>query len=547
MSCQKIFFILFLCVLVQSACREEEEWLLQEQTTFATADCVPVEIAFSPDVLSATRSVAQGALEESKIDNLLYAVFQRHINRVCEKVHLAGQGYEAGGSKHTYTIQNIRKKWLNKDTELYAVANVPDSLADQLMKGECAIPDTSPLLLQAVEERIDSLARASVYDLLVKAQCEGNRYPKDGKLYHSADKDKGYENKQLTLPNECLFATYAELSRKMNDPNVSVEHYQLYTVICTDLECRRVLFRENDFNAKLNQLKQEESVNHPVRKSLQADKHFQKYVLWRTCPYEVNLNTEAAGNQSQQVDKAVMAGYLSLSSDYSSVIVLPLERIYSRIWFHFTWLALQEADRITVDSVVVNGLQQRTRMFNCSEHQAANNPDQPLPMRHFIRNKDAKTQPFLGDLKKTAYPYHLGNEPELYFEVANSTSYHTVCRYVRTAEGHIDQTVSPSVYYVYSYQWGGNELKDDPEIKVYYHFRKKSVTGKGNEGTVIYKKAVARLYDEKHYPGKRHHGLLRNYTYLLKCQVTTLTNEMDLQVVAVPWYQAVVEDIPPFE
>lgn len=546
MSGKKIFFILFLSVLVQSACREAE-WLPQEESAFVTTDCVPVEIAFSPEALPDTRSGAQGTLEENRIDNLLYAVFQRRVSRVCEKVNLLGQGYEAGGNKHTYTIQNIRKKWLDKDTELYAIANAPDSLAALLLKGECNIPDTLPLLQQAVEERMDSLARAYVYDLLVAAQCEGNLYPKDGKLYHAADQEAGYEEKKLQLPPECLFHTYAELLQKMNEPNVSVEHYQLYSTICTDLECRRVLFREADFNTKLEELKREEEVNHTVRKSLQADRNFQKYVLWSGCMYEKDLNAEAASNLSQRVDKAVMAGYLALSADFPSVIVLPLERIYSRIWFHFTWHALQEADYITIDSVVVNDLQQRTQMFNRSYHHADNNPVRPLPARHFIRNKEAKTQPFLGDLKKTAYPYHLGNSPELYFEAANSGAYPTVCRYVRTADGQVNSTVPPSVYYVYSYQWGGNELKDDPEIKVYYHFRKKTAAGQGNGGTLIYKRAVARLYDETHYPGKRHHGLLRNYTYRLNCQVTTLTNEMHLQVVAVPWYQAVVEDIPPFE
>ncbi|EJX05503.1 hypothetical protein EVA_06388 [gut metagenome] len=428
------------------------------------------------------------------------------------------------------------------------------------MSDEYSIPDDFPLLQSVVEKQIDTLSRVYVYDILIKAQFDGNKYPKDKKLYHAPTNNAYTEGQQLTIPNEYAFQTYADMQKRMADPTFPSAGRELYAKICLDLECRRQLFRKDAYNNKKEELTKQEATNHTLRKKLQADKDFQKYVCWHYCTYENDLNAKANRNASKLIDKPLMAGYMALSENVSSVIVLPLERVYSRIWFHFQWNGLQEADRIGIDSIVVNGLQQRTQVFNIHRELVNNNPSEPLCVQSLIINKDKShcSLPFLGDLTQKAYPYHLesngtGSDPELYFEANNCTKYNTVCRYediVAPANSKPFER-KPHIYYIYSFQWGGNEMKDDPEIKVYYHFRKKQSGNDPNatdsRETLIYKKATARLYDATHQPGKRHHGLLRNYTYRLNCLVSTLTNVLELQVVSVPWYQVEINDIPPFE
>ncbi|EJW99476.1 hypothetical protein EVA_12417, partial [gut metagenome] len=300
-----------------------------------------------------------------------------------------------------------------------------------MKKGECVIPDDLPVLQTVIAHRLDSLARAHVYDLLIKAQYQNNKYPQDEQLYHSTDKNKGYTKKQLTIPEAYTFSTYAEFVQRLDDVSLPVDVHQMFVSIMVDLQCRLPLFRMGEFNTKLNQLKQEEDKTHAIRDALKADKEFQKYICWYTYAFDKNLNAEANQNPSKLIDKAVMAGYMALSGDFPSVIVLPLERVYSRIWFHFQWMGLQEAESIEIDSIVVDGLHYRTQMFNVANGAENNNPKNPLISKSAIINRDKEncSQPFLGDLTKNAYPYHLGKDPALYFEAANSNLYNTVCRY----------------------------------------------------------------------------------------------------------------------
>lgn len=272
-----------------------------------------------------------------------------------------------------------------------------------------------------------------------------------------------------------------------------------------------------------------------------------KYQEWRTCAYSSDLNAEAAGADSRAIDSPVMAGYVKLKNDTGTVVFVPVEHVYCRVWYYFEWRNMPSTQGVTVDRIEISGLRNKTYMFDIKELKDTD----PFPESEAsaaIVNEDPVQQPFFGRLSVNSPgdQYHLGDTPRMYISYDRKDFYNIVCRYT-LANGVMQTQSRPYRYYSYSYERVGRILEDDPLIKVSYHFRQGGPrTGEPGE-VVVHKVATARLYDETYFPGKRHHGMLRNYTYRLRCIVNTMTNVMDVQVSSHPWYKVTVDDIPPFE
>lgn len=257
---------------------------------------------------------------------------------------------------------------------------------------------------------------------------------------------------------------------------------------------------------------------------------------WRDHTYAVKLNEEAGNNDSRVVDKPVMAGYLNLKGGVSDKISVKMERIYCRIWFSFTWQNHPLADNVTIDEIKISKLHCHSKLFNYNKYiwEDTVGIKNEIKEEYVIKNNDPKQLPFMGRL--TTPPFCFNQELNLNFIEKLKHDYNILCRFP-WKEGVTDRNRPPVRYYVYSLQRGGTSLEQDPLIEIKYHYEYPQF------GT-IYKKASAHLYDSE---GKKHHGLLRNYTYKLNCVVNTVANSMNLQVSSVPWYENEINDIPPFE
>ncbi|WP_290539963.1 hypothetical protein [Alistipes sp.] len=270
----------------------------------------------------------------------------------------------------------------------------------------------------------------------------------------------------------------------------------------------------------------------------------ERYLAWKNHVHDGDLNTESATAPSRSIDRPLMAGYLKLDREAGAVVVVPVEHIYCRIWCYFEWRNLPQATKVVVDEIEFKHLRAKTYLFNTAAGDGFNNlPEEEARQTEWqIVNLDALQQPFFGELylDKDEPPYHLGDLPQMMMTPQSHLTHSVVCRYARSADGSADMLRSPLRYYIYSYEWASMSLNDDVEIVVTYHF-----TTEDNE--VVRKRSSARLYDETYYPGKRHHGLLRNYTYRLRCIVNTMVDQLEVQVTSHPWYKVVVDDIPPFE
>lgn len=271
------------------------------------------------------------------------------------------------------------------------------------------------------------------------------------------------------------------------------------------------------------------------------------YMRWRRYEYNLDLNAESGKAESRRIENPLMAGYLPLSRNFDASIIVHVEHIYCRIWFEFEWKDVPEAERVVIDSITIDGLVDNTWLFNTETQSLEYNPNNPKKSKEKVENY--KTQnPFLGDLTLKEYPYHDAGEDgkKTILMRMEKRNYKTVCRYP-LENGEMSKTQRPVRYYVYSYQWAGITIDDDPLVTLYYHFKKKDNSSTDGSLAEVHKWAKARLYDETHYPGKRHHGLLRNYTYKLDCEVSTLTNSLDLHIMSVPWLKHDIDDIPVFE
>lgn len=269
----------------------------------------------------------------------------------------------------------------------------------------------------------------------------------------------------------------------------------------------------------------------------------QRYLAWKDYVHDGDLNTESATAFSRSIDCPLMTGYLHLQSDAGAVVVVPAEHIYCRVWCYFEWRNLPESKGVVIDHIYFKNLRANTYLFDTATVGNNNNlPDNVVRTAEWtIENYNSEQQPFFSvlDLSQAKPPYHLGETPVMAMDSVSRFTHDMLCRYTWNESG-IDMQTCPLRYYIYSYEWAGESLTDDVEIVVDYHFTT-------HDDELVHKRAKARLYDEIYFPGKRHHGLLRNYTYRLRCIINTTIDVMDMQVTSHPWYKITVDDIPPFE
>lgn len=260
---------------------------------------------------------------------------------------------------------------------------------------------------------------------------------------------------------------------------------------------------------------------------------------WKAEAFSSKMNEDVKKNPDYALVPPTMAGYLKVDRVASPVITIPVEHIYSRIWFTFGWQGQPQSDEIIIDEVRVEHLMFGTLVFNSSTEVGGNDPGEFKEWGSVSIKKEGNENPFMACLDPKDGKFHLGQSPQMSLTKDTRNQYNVLSRYPRQDDGQPDLNKTPLRYYVYCYQWDGTSIKDDPIITIDYHFIKNNKT--------VYKRASAPMYDPNYKPGKRHHGILRNYTYQVYCYINTTTNKLDLQVTARPWIEEIVDDIPAFE
>lgn len=553
---------MMLSVLLASACREEEDFLTTEKPAVPLPSGGTTELQFCFSGQTTDSRIAETddlTLEEGQVNSLVYAIFQDGIWRSGGEADLSKEnGLSTAPGKNVFRLSGISNQWLTETSEIFAVANAPQVLKQQLLDESpdgYTVPADHPEIVQQVAADIEQSAFEKVCDeRFIPNNYRQDAVPADGKVYYlPADDQNNYMEKQWSktkLPDTWRFATYAEFSEKKQRKDMPASIREIYGQIEADLRCRLEYFGKEDYRKQIKELTDAENASQTLTKSYQEK--MKRYFFWKTKEYEEDLNATAAKTDSRLIEQPLMAGHMDLSKEFGAVIRVPVEHVYCRIWFNFEWQDSHLVDRITIESVEVDSIWQNTRLFNAKDSETDNNPDHPMPAPLKIANGDTEQLPFLGRLvlPPQGGSYHEGDTPQMVFTEQGYAEYPILCRYPWSG-GQVNRQARPVRYYAYSYQWGGTSINDNPVIRVTYSFRSSSAEGgpdtPGGSHQAVRKQAKAKLYDPGHFPGKRHHGLLRNYTYQLNCAVSALTNTLDIQVVSVPWVAVEIDDIPPFE
>lgn len=499
---------------------------------------------------TATRANDGMEEEEGNIETLDYAIFQgkrcvKHA-RISDddlKMHSTGDD----GVKNIYTLRDVEEEWFDETTEIFAVVNAPKEMHNALFTSDPAqVAADNATLLSILDDYIEEKARIDTYNALITAQYSGTECPKDGSLYYKPINTNNLTKVQYTLTADQKFSNYAELISKKQ--SASGDALVMYNKFIEDIECRFELFRTKDYNKHLAERKTQKDA---LAQELSQDKDFLRYILWRDYVHEEDLNQTAAISKNRQLDNPLMSGYLALGNNIGSIITVPVEHAYCRICFQCSFTGVidevfnEKYKYIDFESIQVEKLPNKTKLFNISSVNSENNPpDGELNCTAKIAADDDgasnKQAPFFGDL--TQNPSHRGNDWESNFRYyPEYATYSTVCRYPLKPNSNEFDTSNAKRYYIYAYQWGGTSTDADPKITLSYGFTEPG------ESEITHKELWAYLYDDTHSDAKLHHGLLRNYTYIVNCHLNANTSKLELQVTSHDWYTHTVTDIPAFE
>lgn len=540
-----ILFVLQLFVLAVGCMREDLQpgSEVEEITGSGKTVRLSFNLAGDGDIFATKAEYSNGDMikEEGHVDKLLYAIFHNETCMTYVSVDLSGEGYNTS-SNNIYSVPISNEEWFDETTEIFAVANPSASLENALM----ASATLSGEALQALVS--DSLAKAAGIAAInsnISSVFNSRRYPKDSKLYYKPASSSNYTTKQYNMSTSQVFSTWAEFQQKRAASTGTA--LTMYNAIAEDLECRLALFWQTSYNSQLSTLTATENSDHAIENYLASNPSFSRYDLWHDYIYDEDLNATAAASDSRMLDSPLMAGYLALTGNNGSVITVPVEHVYCRIWFQFDFtgdagsaFATDEV-YVDLDSIRVEGLAGSSRLFNTNSVMSQNNEgtNNAAASISSMAGSVANTgqTPFFGKL--TANPQHYGTSINILRYYPDQPDYDIVCRYP-VADGNFD-TDNARRYYIYSYQWIGTYLVDNPKIYLNYCFKA------ANDTDISHKTAWAYLYDETHEGGKLHYGILRNYTYGVNCQINVNTADLTLQVIPKEWYTHEVEDIPAFE
>lgn len=501
---------------------------------------------------TATRANDGMEEEEGNIETLDYAIFQGK-RRVKYKrilgdeltVHSTGDD----GVKNIYTLRNVEEEWFDETTEIFAVVNAPEKMHDALFTSEpTSVAADNATLLSILDDYIKEKARIDTYDDLIKAQYSGTECPKEGSLYYKPINKNNLTKAQYTLTADQTFSDYADLISKKQ--SASGDALVMYNKFIEDIECRFELFRTSDYNKHLTERQAQKET---LAQELSQDTDFRRYILWRDYVHTEDLNQTAAKSKNRQLDNPLMSGYLALGNNIGSIITVPVEHAYCRICFQCSFTGViddvfnKEHKYIDFESIEVEKLPNKTKLFNISSVNSENNPSDgtldwtaKIAIAADADGASDKQAPFFGDLAQN--PSHWGNDWESNFRYyPEYATYSTVCRYPLKPNSNEFDTSNAKRYYIYAYQWGGTSTDADPKITLSYGFTEPE------KSEITHKELWAYLYDDTHSDAKLHHGLLRNYTYIVNCHLNANTSKLELQVTSHDWYTHTVTDIPAFE
>lgn len=490
--------------------------------------------------------------EEGNIETLDYAIFQ---GKRCVKYarisddELRSHSTDEEGEKNIYTLRDVKEEWFDETTEIFAVVNAPEEMYKALFTSEPAsVATDNATLLSILDDYIEEKARIDVYNVLIGKQYSGTECPADGYLYYKPidEKNRTKLESKYTLTAEQKFSNYAELISKKQ--SASGDALVMYNKFIEDIECRLELFRTKDYNDSLAVRKTQKDA---LARELSLNEDFLRYILWRDYVHTEDLNLIAAESENRQLDNPLMSGYLALGNNIGSIITVPVEHAYCRICFQCSFTGVIDgvfdtnAKYIDFESIKVENLPNKTKLFNISSVNSENNPsdgklDWTAQIAADTDGASDKQAPFFGNLTKN--PSYWGDDWQSNFRYyPEHATYSTVCRYPLKPGTTEFDTSNAKRYYIYAYQWGGTSTEADPKITLKYGFREPS------KSEITNKEVWAYLYDDTHSNAKRHHGLLRNYTYIVNCHLNANTSKLELQVTSHDWYTHTVTDIPAFE
>ena len=488
--------------------------------------------------------------EEGNVESLIYAIFYKKTCKKKDYIDLPANSYQTGntGNNHIYTLSSgLEMDWFDENTEIFAVVNAPEEVKDKLFTETPTKPDKltieNEIIKKLVVDEIEWKTRKYMYDIFIGRQLKDNKYyPKDGKLhYKPANTTNCTESFQYNLSNETIFSNYDDLIAK-RQKTTNAEILAMYDAIIEDLSCRYELYDTTTRDSQKSTYTKDEETNHTIANGLIQEPEFLRYFLWREYSYTEDLNLIASNNASRLIDSPLMSGYLALADNVGSVITVPVEHVYSRIWFQFNFTgdisALNSgAKYIDLTGIKVEGLTNETLLFNVD---GVNSESEDASTE--ITSDNTTQSPFFGNLTASGQQHYGYNGIEILRYYLEQSDYNIICRYPLKSNTSTEFDMSNARrYYIYSFQRSGNKLTDNPKITLNYSFTEKGST------IITNKTATAYLYDETHSGGKRHHGLLRNYTYGVNCMVNANTLGLELQVTAHDWYTHKVTDIPTFE
>lgn len=502
---------------------------------------------------TATRANDGMEEEEGNIETLDYAIFQGKRCVKHERISdndLTTHSTGDDGVKNIYTLRNVEEEWFDETTEIFAVVNAPEKMRDALFTSEpTSVAADNATLLSILDDYIKEKARIDTYDDLINAQYSGTECPVDGYLYYKPidEKNRTKLESKYTLTTNQRFSSYAELISKKQ--SASGDALVMYNKFIEDIECRFELFRTSDYNKHLAERQAQED---ELAQELSQNKDFLRYILWRDYVHTEDLNQTAAESKNRQLDTPLMSGYLALGNNIGSIITVPVEHAYCRICFQCSFTGVIDeffdanAKYINFESIKVENLPNKTKLFNISSVNSENNPsdgklDWTAQITADADEASDKQAPFFGNL--TQNPSHWeGDDWQSKFRYyPEHATYSTVCRYPLKSNSTEFDTSNAKRYYIYAYQWGGTSTDADPKITLSYGFTE---LGKSE---ITHKELWAYLYDDTHSDAKLHHGLLRNYTYIVNCHLNANTSKLELQVTSHDWYTHTVTDIPAFE
>ncbi|WP_455591444.1 hypothetical protein [Bacteroides sp.] len=208
------------------------------------------------------------------------------------------------------------------------------------------------------------------------------------------------------------------------------------------------------------------------------------------------LVTDGSQMASGFYSAPLMAGKLAIDTWEQGNISLPLVRLHGRFSFYFR--ATGE-NRLTVNSITLSNIYTNSTYFDRVDKGGQQTVQLDLSASDDMQEIEAGTESIRLSLPGSVMPW-----------------------------------------YVYSYQSPALTEKYNPVITL-------ELTFLLADGKAVQKTLSAQLYDIQSENGKKHYGVLRNYSYSVYSEINTNTQSLDVVAVNLPWVNMPDIDIPAFQ